>query len=128
MVGINCTIELNPYNAIAYFGIGNTYSNQENYNLSINFYKKAVELKPEYADAYFGMGNVYSKQGKYSRAIKSYKHNIAINSTNAASYYNMGLLYIKLGNKKIAIDLIEKAALLGDITSQRWLKDNGYLW
>ncbi len=63
-----------PNNANLYFVIGNIYDqlskegnltigqNEENFDLCVNYYKKAVEVKPDYFEALFNLGTMYNNK------------------------------------------------------------------
>lgn len=61
--------ELNPANAgMAYYNMGATLVNRQQYDQAITFFKKAIDLDPKYANAYYQLGLTYVSQNKMAEA------------------------------------------------------------
>ena len=120
-------IELDPDYANPYYDLGIAYKAQGNYTKAIQSYEKAIELKPDYATAYNNLGIAYKNQGNFTKAIQSYEKAIELDPDDAYTYYNLGIAYYNSNFDK-ALIYIKKAARLGHIGAQDWLKENGYEW
>ena len=53
---------------------------------------------------------------------------IEIDSEDADAYYNLGFIYHTKGDVDHALIYFKKAAKLGDLEIQNWLKENGHTW
>jgi tetratricopeptide (TPR) repeat protein len=52
---------------------GNEYVKNNEYQLAVEMYKKALLLSPDYTDVHFNLGKVYRTTGDMENAIKSFK-------------------------------------------------------
>jgi tetratricopeptide (TPR) repeat protein len=68
--------------ATSYFGIGNVYDSQGQYEQALQYYQKGFEINikvsgqdhPDVAKSYLGIGNVYASQGQYEQALEYYQN------------------------------------------------------
>jgi len=94
-------------NARALRQIGNSYTDLENYNESILWFKKAIEIaQDKYAYSY--IGNAYSNLENYNEAIIWYKKAIEI-AQDKYAYLNIGNCYLSLEKDNEAIQWYNKA-------------------
>ena len=102
---------------------------KENYDKSIEYYKKALNIQPENEIIYINIGIVYDDKGDYSKAIEYYQKAIEINPDYAAAYYNMGLAYFAKGWKTSAADYLYQAGLiyLGQKDRQKVLRQIDFM-
>ena len=121
-------LELNPNDASAYYNRGLAYDNLDKNDLAIADYSKAIELNPEYGDAFKNLAKNFSRRGDYRRAILYYDRAIEINRKDADAYYNRGDAFSRLGNSNYANEDLKKAAKLGNILAQKYLKEKGINW
>jgi tetratricopeptide (TPR) repeat protein len=124
----NKAIELNPNDASAYNNRGLAYDNLDKNDLAIADYEKAIELNPKYGDAFNNRGKTFGKLGDYKQAILNYDRAIELNPKNADAYYNRGNAYSRLGDYTYANQDLKKAANLGNILAQKYLKEKGFTW
>ena len=124
----NKAIEVNPNDASAYNNRGLAYHNLDKRNMAIADYDKAIELNPEYGDAFNNRGKTIAGLGDYKQAILNYDRAIELNQKNADAYYNRGYAYSRLGNSTYANQDLKKAARLGNIFAQKFLKEKGITW
>ena len=75
----------------------------ENYQKSIENFKRALELDPNYASAYNGLGAAYSKGGNVDGAIFCWEKAVELKPDFAFPLYNLGLAYLAKGNKQKAL-------------------------
>ena len=92
-------IELNPNNALAYYGRAYAYDDLKDYQKAIEDCTKAVQFdSPRLVDAYNNRGEAYRKSGIYAKAIEDYNKAIELNSNYFRAYSNRGIAYRSLGN------------------------------
>jgi tetratricopeptide (TPR) repeat protein len=83
-------IELDPTNALAYYGRGLGYWKIGDYNRAIADTTKAIELDPKGAQNYNGRGLAYHMKGAYELAISDYSKAIELDPTSGTAYVNRG--------------------------------------
>ena len=106
-------IELNPENALAYYGRAYAYDDLKNYRQAIVDCTKAVQFdSPRLVDAYNNRGEAYRKSGDYRAAIADYNKALELNPNYIRAYNNRGLAYQSLGNYKQAFADYDKAIKL----------------
>lgn len=92
-------IELNPENALAYYGRAYAYDDLKNYQQVIEDCTKAVQFKStRLVDAYNNRGEAYRKSGNYNQAIADYNKALELNPNYFRAYNNRGIAYRSLGN------------------------------
>lgn len=103
-------IELNPYNALAYYGRAYAYDELKNYPQAIADCTKAVQFdSPCLVDAYNNRGEAYRKSGNYHAAIADYNKALELNSAYVKAYNNRGNAYLGLNQYERAIQDYDKA-------------------
>ena len=106
-------IELNPNNALAYYGRAYAYDDLEDYQRAIDDCTKAVQFNsPRLVDAYNNRGEAYRKSGIYAKAIEDYNKAIELNPNYFKAYSNRGIAYRSLGNYDKAFADYNKAIKL----------------
>lgn len=121
---------LEPNSGTIYFLIGQVYFELKDYVNSINSYQISLQCSNENEKAiiYNSLGVTYCGQGDYVNAIKVLEFVNKIDPNNARPYYNLGNAYILEGNKRKAIKVYKKAAILGDKDAQSFLKEQQIEW
>ena len=84
------------------------YSNEKEYEKSINACKQAIKLNPTNDNAYNNMGNTYNSKEEYDKAITAYQKAIKINPKSGA-YFNLGLIYELKEEYSNAIEVYKKS-------------------
>ena len=103
-------IELNPENALAYYGRAYAYDDLEDYQRAIEDCTNAIQFdSPRLVDAYNNRGEAYRKSGIYAKAIEDYNKAIELNSNYFRAYSNRGIAYRSLGNYDKAFTDYNKA-------------------
>ncbi|NJK85394.1 MAG: tetratricopeptide repeat protein [Bacteroidales bacterium] len=93
--------------AFSWFDRGFGQQTLGNYELSIEYFTKAIERNPEYSAAYAQRGFSYNKKNMFKTAIDDYTKAININknwevATNISlAYFDRGFAYIELGSTDI---------------------------
>jgi tetratricopeptide (TPR) repeat protein len=110
----NKTIELDPYDAGAYYNRGISKHEVGDYKGAIQDYNKAIELNtPNLAQAYSNRGVSKSELEDYMGAIEDYNKTIELNPNDGMAYNNRGLANIFLGQKDSGCLDLYKASELG---------------
>ena len=84
----------NPANLAAWVALGNLYFDADQYEKSIQAYRKAIELKPDDADIWTDMGVMYRKAGRPDEAVKAFDQAIAGNPKHEVSRLNKGIVLL----------------------------------
>jgi tetratricopeptide (TPR) repeat protein len=108
--------------AVAAYGQGKAYYDQDDHSQAISEYSRAIELQPDYAEAYIGRGEAYQAQCDWSKAKADYTQAIAVldeairrNPKDAEAYYQRGRAYQHLTDRDRAIaDFTQAIALQPD--------------
>ncbi|MGD9648034.1 MAG: tetratricopeptide repeat protein, partial [Pirellulales bacterium] len=65
-------VSVNPTSTVALNGLGNVHSRQEEWNLALDFYRRAVTADPNNASSYFNLGRAELALDRPQRAIESF--------------------------------------------------------
>jgi Tfp pilus assembly protein PilF len=127
--------ENHPNVADSYIGLGKVYSNQRDYQRSLEYHKKALQIliealgdtHPEVAISYNSIGAVYYAQQDYIKAKDYFEKTLAKrleifgeqHPDVASSYNNLGAVYFSMGEAQNALQYYQKAlsirrSLLGE--------------
>jgi len=101
------------------------YSPQDEYEMAVADFTKAIELDPDFAKAheyrgyahygtYVMRGFAYAFQREFDKAIADYNAAIRLNPASGVAYYNRALAYDALGN-------VEQAKIDADFSRAREL-------
>jgi tetratricopeptide (TPR) repeat protein len=102
------TLDMNPGERKANFGMGYCHNATGKYNEAIAYLKKAIEKEPDYTAAYVELGYSYYKIGKYPDAIDHLNKAISLNPKNENARYYATLVYIVLKNKAMAQKMVDE--------------------
>lgn len=83
-----------PANAGAWIDLGNLYFDADQYEKSIQAYRKALELAPDNADVWTDMGVMQRKAGRSEEAVKAFDQAIAVNPKHEISRLNKGIVLL----------------------------------
>lgn len=81
-----------PANAAAWIELGNAYFDTDQYEKSIQAYRRALDLKPDNADVWTDMGVMQRKAGRSQDAVKAFDQAIAVNPKHEVSRLNKGIV------------------------------------
>lgn len=102
----NKAIDQNPKTALAYYRLGQIFSDTGKHNQAIEYMEKAANLDPEYLD---NLGFVCHSAGSMDKSIESLKKAIEFNPNNFEAYSLLGSIYSdELHNYKEAINYFNK--------------------
>ena len=103
------TKKVSPYSYRVYNNLGDVYSNEGNYELAIEAFKRSAALKPDYADAVHNIGFTYLQMGDVVKAKKYLQRSIDINPRLHQSWYKMARIFMTEKNYEEAQKYISKA-------------------
>jgi len=63
-------LEIDPNNALAWYGLGLCCAKQENYEKAAKCYEKVIQQKPDHIEAHAYLISVYEQLGKYDVALE----------------------------------------------------------
>jgi tetratricopeptide (TPR) repeat protein len=72
---------------------GKLYQRGRNYQLALDYYKKAIGIDPTYAPAYREIAELYSLAGQPSKSIENWKKYLELNNSDHARYRFMSALF-----------------------------------
>jgi protein O-mannosyl-transferase len=96
-------INIEPYDAEAYYAMGITLTNQQKYNDATYFYMQAINLNPRNANAYYNYGVSLAYLGQYESAIEMYRKALVISPGMEGAKANIGAALYKLGRNREAV-------------------------
>ena len=98
-----------PNSSILFNIIGAVFSEQDQLNVAIENYKRAIKINPNYAQAYNNMGTALHKLDNTNEAIKNYKKAISLKTDFAEPYNNLGNAIRELHQPKEALPYFKRA-------------------
>jgi len=84
---------LNPKNTKGILREGKLYQRGRNYQLALDYYKKAMGIDPTYAPAYREIAELYTLAGQPSKSIENWKKYLELNNSDYARYRFMSALF-----------------------------------
>ena len=103
--------------AKTYHDLGVKYLEQNEYDLAISEFSKALEIYPVSAATYNNRGFAYAKKGRYDLAISDFTKALEIEPNGAQAYCNRGTTYVVKGQFDIAILDLNKCLNLDPINA-----------
>lgn len=91
--------QLNPKSTTGLLREGKLYQRGRNYNLALDFYKKAMALDPNFAPAYREIAELYYLAAQPAKSIENWKKYLELNNSDQARYRFMSALF---SNKQYA--------------------------
>ena len=84
----------NPANLDAWIELGNAYFDTNQYEKSIDAYRKALEMDPSNANVWTDMGIMYRRNGNPQEAINSFDKAIEVDPKHEISRMNKGIVLL----------------------------------
>ena len=106
---IDKQIAIYPNSSILYNILGAILAAQDQLDLSIEYYKRAIKINPYYAQAYNNLGIVLQKLNKIDEAIKNYSKAISLKKDFVEALNNLGNVILQLNRPKEALGYLQKA-------------------
>lgn len=98
-------ISLNPtYGVDPYLFSGFVYSNNKQFENSLNMYLQGLKYYPNDANLNFYAGDIYYASGKFDACVPYLEKAVAVNKTFLDAYYLLGSAYLQLDNLEYAKD------------------------
>jgi predicted Zn-dependent protease len=113
-------LERNPDSAVAHFGLGVLYKEQQEYPKALEQLEKAFAKKPEMVPIITAMAETYQQQGKDGRAIQILQKALRVNDRDKTALLLLGMSYQNLGDYENSIVFFER------LTSMPPVKDEVY--
>lgn len=110
------------------FHEGLSYFHEEELDLAIKHYSRALERNPRMANAYNNRGVAHQNKGKTEQAKNDFDNALAIEPNHAEAYGNRGNVNDDLGNLDQAIEDYNKALQFGPDKAPGYLCNLGYLY
>lgn len=82
-------IELDPYSARAFIGLGTVSLTKQNYDVAVPQFQKAVSLAPEDEMANLGLGLAFQGLGKLDEAVRWVVKSLETNPENTAALFTL---------------------------------------
>ena len=104
-------VKLDPTNSAIHQALALAYRDLEEFQLSLDHFKKALALRPELPQAWNNMGTVYLLLGQWDLAINCFQMAVGdiLYRTPHFAYNNLGLAYINKEQYQKAIASFHKA-------------------
>ena len=106
------TVVSSPHSSRAHYNLGNSYLNQEQWQMAIKEYQATLRLKPDHYKAHGNLGVAYKNIGRQKDAIQEYKKSLIINPDYAAAHYSLGIAFAGLKQWQEAIKEFQTAIYL----------------
>ena len=119
-------IELDPKNAEAYRGRGNSYRRLFKDTEALADLNKAIQLNPKDSTAYRGRGSTYAGMRRYELAIADYNKAIELDPKNSDAYASRGNVYQSMSKFPQAIADYNKAIELDPKNSDAYANRGFY--
>jgi tetratricopeptide (TPR) repeat protein len=112
-------LELDPAYALAYAGLGNTYSQRalkfgfsaDWLDSAIEASNKAISLDPSLSEGYKALGLCYETKGWFRKARTAYEKAIELNPDYSDALSNLGIAYYLTGEPDRALLVLKRALL-----------------
>jgi len=118
-----------PHNADDYNHRGSVYAFNDQHDLAIADFSKAIELNPQNIKFYCSRGLSYDLKGQYDLAIADYNKAIELNPKDQFAYTGKAISYEKSGRKSEAIQtyifILQYVPHVGDELIKQKIKDLG---
>jgi tetratricopeptide (TPR) repeat protein len=115
-------IDIEPNNAKVYYIMGLIYIILDNTKEADRCFEKANELDPEIVEAEKCFVKVIKK------AIEAYNNKVIEAYIKPKTYKDEVEASQESEEDREAIGWLKKAARMGDVDAQKWLRKNGYSW
>lgn len=101
-----------PNDADAFYQLGRSYQEKEQYPEAIGAYERALEFNADHVDAYNGMGVVYSILGEHELAIRLIGKAVKLAPLASYLHNNLGYAYLEHGLASEAAGAFQRALKL----------------
>jgi tetratricopeptide (TPR) repeat protein len=102
-----------------HFWQGIEYRKEEQNDLAMAEFTRAIELDPTYDLAYYNRALLYYFSGDLERSLTEYNIALELRPDNPYWTYERGFLYLQLGDQQKAIADLERALEIGLVGSDK---------
>lgn len=106
---VNQAISLSEASASDFFRVAICYEWQNEFDLSVKYYKKSLDLDPYNAIYIEGYASLLSRINNYTKSIEMYELALEIDSNNYIYWWKFGDLLIKAKKYSVAVEAFNKA-------------------
>lgn len=110
-VSFQKSVQLNPKNKEARYGLGHVYAVQGKLALAEEQFRSAIQIDDAYSEAHTYLGQVLASQGKWDEAIQSYRAALAnpLYATPDLARFHLGRALAQRGDFQEAMESLEDA-------------------
>lgn len=107
------------------YNLGNLYFREQNYELALMHYRRAVERNPRFALGYRGLGKVHAALNEPELAIEQFQEALENDPSDQESLYGLALIYESQGDSDKAREYFlrvvgaDRFSLLGRLSLER---------
>jgi tetratricopeptide (TPR) repeat protein len=87
---------------LAYYNMGNAYSDLGEYQRAVDSYKQAIKLDPALSKPHNNLGLAYAALGRLAEARAEFAEAVRLKPDYAEAHYNLGVAYLQLGREQDA--------------------------
>jgi len=120
MEKFRAAIEKDPDLAVAYYGLGITYSKKNDYVNAEKNYQTAIEKDSKMVKAYTALGLLQLRQQKYVDAINTFKAAVQIQPDEAKAYWGIADAYRRRDDYNAALEYYQKAVEIDNSYANAW--------
>jgi tetratricopeptide (TPR) repeat protein len=119
-------VRLYPENYIAWFNMGNAFSDLQNVSQAIQCYRNSVRANPTYDRARHNLGDALIKKSQYqnreevNEAIAAYRAALKAKPDKQETWANLGALHTVLGDVQEATDCLVTALKINPQNAGAW--------
>lgn len=101
--------EINNEHFDSSFNLGNSFMEEENYDLAEKYFKISNKIQPKNFKPYFQLGSLFLKKRDFKIAYYFFEKSLNFNKSFPTTFYNLGVALKGLNNKKKSINFFKKA-------------------
>ena len=102
-------LKYDPYNDEIYFKLGNCYASENNWNNAVKSYHKAIAIEDNTEEYFLQLAEAYYTLGSYEKADFFFRKATTIAPEESYYWTKYATFLIKTGERKLALQLLEKA-------------------
>lgn len=113
-VSFQKSVQLNPDNCDAHYGLGHIYAQQGKYREAEDEFRYVLRLDDDHSSSHTYLGQILAQQDRWDEAIVEYHKALAnpLYETPDLARYHLGRALAKTGDMKAAVGAFEDAALV----------------
>jgi tetratricopeptide (TPR) repeat protein len=95
-------LQVDPTNAGAEYVLGELARSQQQWDIAISHFAKAVKLDASFTEAFRGLGMAYNSAEKHEQAIAPLEQYVKMQPRDPAGHYQLAIAYARTGRKDAA--------------------------